>query len=268
VILTARLLRDRRASTLWWALGLAVTVALVAISYSTVQGQTELDQSIEDLPESVKVLLGVGENLSLTSPAGYLNSQLFANLLPILLTIYGVGVGAQVIAGNEATGRLELLLAHPVSRRRVAVERAVGMVTLLAAPALTCWVVLAVLVPLNDLSVGAGPLSAAVASSALLALVHTAIAFGIGAWTGRRGVAIAVAASITAGGFLVQSLASLSDTLRPLRWLSPWQWFLDRPAIVEGWNGAARPAMACIAVTLVVMAAGIARFERRDLGFG
>lgn len=268
MILTSRLLRDRRTSTLWWSAGLVVTVVLVAVSFSTVEGQSEFDESIEDLPESVRVLLGVGDGLSISSPEGYLNSQLFANLLPILLTVFGVGLGAAILAGDEGTGRLELLMAHPISRRRVALERVAGMLALMVGLTAAAAIVLAVLAPSNGLDVGADAFTAAFASSFALALLHASIAFGVGAWTGRRGLAIAVGAAMTVGGFLLQSLASLSDVLRPLRWLSPWQWFLDQPSVVDGWSVTALPALVCVAASAFAIGAGIWRFERRDLGFG
>lgn len=265
MIIARRLIRDRRVSTAWWALGIVAAVVLVVLSYSTVAGDSALDESFDDIPESLRVLLGVdGETLSLTSPAGYLNSQLFANFLPLLLIVFGIGIGAAVIAGEEGKGRLELLLGQAVSRRRVALERLLGAVGLLFG--LTILAGLAVLLtPAPDLDVGLGPASAATASSFLLALFHLVVAYAVGAYSGRSGVAIGIAAAVAASGFLVQSLVALSDTLRPLRWLSPWQWFTDDPPIVHGWSALVAPGLAILVICALLVAAGVARFERRDI---
>ncbi len=263
------LVADRRRSLAWWTGSLVVVVALVALSYTTVAGEQALEDSFGDLPESVRVLLGVDDGaLSLTAPAGYLNSQLFANFLPILLTVFAIGLGARAVAGDESDGTLELVLSHPVARSRLALERALAGVAMVVGLGVVAAATLVATAPLVDLDVGVGPMTAATATSVLLAVLHGAVAFGAGAATGRRGVAIAAGAGLTGAGFLVQSLATLADALRPLRWLSPWQWFLDDPAIVGGWSAVVVPGLAAVAAATLVGVAGTIRFARRDLGHG
>ena len=115
----AKALWRRRISLIWWSLGLVLAVALVAIAYPTFRGNTELDKTFGTLPPSVQALLGLDPTNTLTSPAGYLNSQFYANLLPIILLVYSIGISSWAIAGDEAGGTLELLLANPVSRMRL-----------------------------------------------------------------------------------------------------------------------------------------------------
>jgi ABC-2 type transport system permease protein len=57
------------------------------------------------------------------SPTGYLQGTLFALLGPLLAVMMAVAAGARAIAGDEEAGTLELLLAHPVSRTRLLLER-------------------------------------------------------------------------------------------------------------------------------------------------
>ena len=267
MMLLTTTLRDRRRSWLWWAVALALTTALVVLSYSTIEGQTELEESLADIPESIKVLMGIDEELTLTSPGGYLNSQLFANMLPLLLTIFGIGIAARVIAGEEGAGRLELLLAHPVSRQRVILERGVAAGVLLKGLGLVTIAALLAVAPSVGLDgVGAADLVAAATGSLLLALLHSSVTFGVGAWTGKRGLAIAAGAAVTTAGVLVQSLANVSDGLRPLRWLSPWHWFADARPVVDGFGPLLGPAVATIVVSAVVVGLGAWRFTTRDIG--
>ena len=70
----------------------------------------------EDLPDRSEHSSSDGE-LDLASPAGYLNSQIYALLAPLLLLIFSIGGGAGAVAGEEERGTLDLLLAHPVRRR-------------------------------------------------------------------------------------------------------------------------------------------------------
>jgi ABC-2 type transport system permease protein len=260
-------LRDRRRALIWWVIALLLTTVMIASSYGAIEGQTSLDESFDEMPESLKVLLGIDEELTLTSPAGYLNSQWFANFFPILLSIYGIGLAARLLAGEEGDGRLEVLLAYPVARRRVLRDRGLAVVTLLTVVFVLPSVALVALAPAFDLDgIGLRALSAASVSSFALALLHSAVTYAVGAWTGRRGVAIAVGAAVTGGGFLLQSLASISETLRPVRWLSPWYWFVDARPIVDGWGAMVVPMVITLALCAAVIALGTWRFDTRDIG--
>lgn len=260
-------LRDRRRAWVWWSVALALTIALIVFSYGAIEGQVELERSLADIPDSFKVLMGIDEELTLTSPGGYLNSQWFANMLPLLLTIYGIGVAARVLAGEEGAGRLELLLAHPVARVRVLGERGLAAALLLIALAGASTVALLVTAPAGGLDgLHADGLLAASVSSLLLGLLHSSVTFGVGAWNGNRGAAIAAGSAVTAGGFLVQSLANVSAVLHGLRWLSPWQWFLDARPIVDGFGQMLVPTLGTLALSGAFVAAGAWRFRTRDIG--
>ena len=133
MIIAARFERDRRVANLAWAAGIVAVVALTASLWPSIEGSDSFDDVIDDLPDSVKALIGAQAGVSLGTPAGYLNARVFATLLPVLLTVYGIGVGARAIAGGEQDGTLELILTNPVSRVRVATERAVRVTAFLAA---------------------------------------------------------------------------------------------------------------------------------------
>lgn len=260
-------IRDRRRAWIWWTVALVFTALLIVASFGAIEGQEELNRTFEDMPDSLRVLMGIDEDMLLTSPAGYLNSQWFANMFPILLSIYGIGAASRLLAGEENAGRLELLLAHPVPRRRVLTDRWWAITLLLAGLFLLPSLVLAALAPAFDVrGISLAGWTAASASTLLLALLHTAVTYGVGAWTGSRGVAIAAGSALTGGGFLLQSLANISETLRPVRWLTPWQWYYDARPILDGWGPMVLPALGTLALTAAAVAIGAWRFEQRDIG--
>jgi ABC-2 type transport system permease protein len=259
--------RDRRRAWIWWTVALVATAFLIAASFGAIEGQEELNATFEDMPDSVRVLMGIDAEMSLTSPAGYLNSQWFANMFPILLSIYGVGIAARLIAGEENAGRLELLLAHPVTRRRVLVQRGLAALALLVVLGVLSSLALVALAPAFGLhEVGFGALTAASTSCVLLGALHGAVAYGVGAWTGRRGIALAAGSALMGGGFLVQSLASISEALHPVRWLSPVFWFVDARPVVDGWGPMLVPSLLAVGVSAVAVGLGAWRFDRRDIG--
>jgi ABC-2 type transport system permease protein len=257
--------RRRRTSLLWWSLGLVGVVGLLAVAYPTVRDNHELDKTFAGLPPEVQGLFGLGGQTTLTSPVGYLNSQFFANLLPVMLLVFAVGVAAWAIGGDEAAGTLELLLANPISRARVAAERAGALLPLLAALTAVCAAALIAMAPAVGLDQGlpAEHLLAASVAYALLALVYAAVAFAVGAATGSRPVAVATASAAAVAGFVVQGLARQVPALRPIRAASPWHWLLASDPLQDGlaWRSWVLPLAAAVVLVLL----GTIRFQHRDL---
>ena len=77
-------------------------------------------ESVQNFPEAMREAFHLDD---LTSAAGYLQSSVFGLILPLLALFYGAATGARVTAGDEESGTLDLLLAHPVTRTRLILQR-------------------------------------------------------------------------------------------------------------------------------------------------
>lgn len=261
----ARFLKDRRRSTLWWLFGTVLGVALTVLFYPSIEGQESFDEVTEQMPDAVAELFGLDGAFSMSSPEGFLQSQLIATTLPILLVVFGIAIGARAIGGSEEDGSLELLLANPVTRRRVLLER-YGTVVLLHVVLLgtsaVATLVCGVAVGATD-GIPLAWLAAAFVAVLLLGLLHATIAFAVGAATGRRGRAIAVAAAVAVAGYLVEGLAQAAEPLEPVQAVSPFHWLLERNMLGEGiaWQSISLP----LVVTVALLVVSVPLFERRDL---
>lgn len=265
MIVAARLITDRRRSLLWWALGMVGLVLFTVSLYPSVKDQQSIDDLIKDLPDTVRTMVGYQVDIPLTSPAGFVNARLFATVAPVVVLVFGIGAGTRAIGGAEEDGTLEQLLAQPVSRDRVAVERYLATIALLAAVVALFTVALLALAPLFGALDGIPVTHVLGACTAVyaLALLHTTLAYTVGAITGRRGPAIAVTAAVAVSGYLIQSLLATTGTARPLRDLSPWHWYLQHNMLADGVDPAA--LWLPLIISVAVFIAGWARFRRRDL---
>lgn len=125
--------------------------ALLAVAYPTTRGNHELDSTLPTC-RPAQALLGLSGGILLTTLAGYLDSQLFANILPVMPFVFAIGLTAWTVAGDEAAGRLELLLANPVSRVRLALARFAALLCLLTVLAGVCVLALDALAPSTGLN--------------------------------------------------------------------------------------------------------------------
>jgi len=258
-------LRRRRTSLIWWAVGVAAMAGLLAVAYPTVRDNNELDKTFANLPSGVEALLGLSGGNTLTSPTGYLNSQFYANILPVMLLVFGIGVAAWTIAGAETAGTLELLLANPISRIRVALARFGAMVALLATLAAACILALVTLGPPYGLtrSLSIAHIVAATVAATLLALTFAVVAFAVGAATGSRPAALGAAAALAVAGYVLQGLAGQVKALRVTQAVNPWHWLIDSDPLRHGlaWHTWLPPVISIAILT----ALSLPRLARRDL---
>ena len=257
-----QVLRERRRSLVWWGLGISALVALNVAFYPSIRDSSGLADYAKDLPEAVRALFAGGE-LDLTSATGYLNSQVFALMAPMVLVIFAIGAGAGAIAGEEERGELDLLLAQPVDRGALVLERFFALVLLIVALAVALLATVAIGAELVDLEIGLDKVLAATVGVALLSILFATVALAVGAIHRGRGLAIAIASALAIGGWILDGLAQGIDALDPWRPLSPYYHALGTNPLRDG------PAWAdwalLVAMTGACLAAAVVGLRRRDI---
>ncbi len=255
-------LRERSRSLLWWSVGVGALVGLTVAFYPSVRDDTAIDDYVKNLPDSVRGLFAGGE-LDISSPAGYLNSQIYALIAPLVFLIFAVGAGSDAVAGEEERGTLDFLLAQPLRRRDFVGQRFLAVGILVAAFS----VVLLAAVELSslavDLEISIGKLVAASVSVGLLALLFGTVALAAGSVKPGRSRAIAVAAGLAVASWLLDGLGQAVNALEPWRRLSPFYQVIGRNPLREGalWTGWGILA----AATIVLVAVAVVGLNRRDL---
>lgn len=255
--------RDQGRALLWWGLGLVATAAMYAAFYPSIVDNAEvLTEYLESFPEALRNAF-FGSDADFVSPGGYLHTELFGFFGPLLLLIYTIGAGARAIAGEEEQRTLDVLLSTPVSRRRVLVDKAVALAVGAAVLALVLWVALVLLGPPFDLTPGIWNVAAAVTATFLLAIAFGGLALAIGAWTGRRALAIGLASGVAGATYLFDVLAASVDAVAWLQKLSPFYYYDANVPVKSGLD----PLYAAVLLGIAVagFAVALVGFERRDL---
>ncbi len=254
------LLREAKGGIIGWSIGLGVLILLIAASYPAVRGQTDLDDLLAEYADSLGGLLG--DCTTLTDYACYMDTQILA-FLPVMLGIFGVAHAARILAGAEESGRLDILLSTPVSRRRLVANHLLVLVTAQAIVA----AVVGVLMMLAALALGETDQVAAsvlVGLNALPAsLVATMLAYLLAAFVHRRSIALAGGTAFVLGSYFIGGLAPLSETLEPMKWLSVTHYYQQSQPMRAGLDLAYYVIMLPLAGLLGVLA--MWRFEGKDI---
>ncbi|MBI4259487.1 MAG: ABC transporter permease subunit [Actinobacteria bacterium] len=257
-----RSLREQRRATAWWAIGLFGLAAMYASFWPSIrESADQFAEYMENLPEAVRALFG-GE-LDIGTPEGYMNAELFALMGPLLFTVVAVGAGARAIAGEEDRGTLDLLLSTPVARWRLVVDSFGAMAAQVALLGVVLWAGAAGGSAVMGMDLSPLRLAQATLLTSLVGLVFGSTALLAGAATGRRGVAIGVAAALAVVTYALQALAVAVSALEPYRVLSPFHHSQAGQPLVSGLAAGHTAVLA--AVPLVLIGVAVWAFERRDV---
>jgi beta-exotoxin I transport system permease protein len=260
--LTRRGVADHRAALAGWCLGAVAYVALIAAIYPSLQGSASLDKLVESYPDALKSLFGISGGGSLSSGAGFLDAELFSFMLPLLVLVLAIGSGVRTFAGEEDAGRLEVVLAYPVRRRAAVLAKGAAVGAEVVAVCACSGLAIGILDPIFGLELSVAHVAQAVLGLALLGLLFGWLALGVGAATGRRGLAVALPAGLAAGSYLVSGLHSLAGWLDPFRFLSAF-WWIGASPLQNGIRGVGALVVALAAVAALVL--GAVLVGRRDL---
>lgn len=253
----ARVLRDHRRAFVAWLVALAA-ITVFYMSFWPTMGQAMLE-AIEGMPEGLTTALGYDR---IGTAAGYLEAVVYGLLGPILLLVYGIGLGVRLTAGQEEDGTLELDLTAPVARGRIYGERLAAVWLLLVG--LVVGVTVAVLVsdPVFGLDLDLANVVATSFGLTLLVGAFATLGFAAGAATGRRSVALGAVAGLAVVGYVFRGVANAAG-VDALAAVSPFSWFLAPDPLANGFDLASTLKLASI--TAVAAPLGLWRFRQRDL---
>lgn len=252
----------RRWSTMWWSVAVAGFIFVNMVFYPTFKDQAaELEKSFADLPDAALQLFGGSADFF--SPVGFLNSQIFFLMLPLMLTILAISLGSSLIAREEQDKTLELLLARSISRGRLLGAKALAGTLILSAVALAGIIVTIICAKIFGVDVGTVSILVAGLSCWLLALSTGAIAYLLTSTGRARSAALGIAALVGIGGYLISSLAGTVDWLKVPAKLFPFHYYQPE-AILNGIYDWVYLLFPVAVIALCAVGAHLA-FRRRDI---
>jgi len=255
-VFTGALRENRRRITLWF-------VAMFSLCAMYIAWYPLMRDAGKDLVESLPsdIITAMNWEDIVTVP-GYLTSTIFGLIAPALGSVFAIGLGAKILAGEEEDGTLELEMTAPVSRRSLLLQRVAALWagSLVVAAAVGAAAVVMVLV--LDLDVPLGNILAGTVGLLLLVTGFGTVAFATGAVTGRRGIALAVGAALAVISYAFNSMGPILEA----NWMldvSPFAWFLEPRPLFDGFDVWSIAALAGLSIVAAVAAA--IGYERRNL---
>lgn len=253
---------QRRVSTIWWSIGMFGMIFINMIFYPSFKNDAaELQKTFEQLPDAAVQLFGGSTDFF--SPIGFLNSQIFFMLLPLLLGILAIGLGNSLLGREEQDLSIENLLARPLTRTKLLIAKALAGVLILSIVCAVGLITTLASARLVDLDVAASNIIVATLVCYLFALSLGAIAFLFTASGRARSASLGVTAFIGLGGYIISSLAGTVDWLGSIAKIFPFHYY-DPETILRGgfdWGG----PIFFTSLTAACAVLAYISFRRRDI---
>jgi ABC-2 type transport system permease protein len=253
----------RRWSIFWWSLGVAVYMALVIAVYPSFRNQSAaLNNSINQIPQSVKSLISDTDNLF--SPIGYLSSNAYYLMMPIIFGVLGIGLGSSLLAKDEQEHTLELILSRPVSRGAVLAGRAFAGLAIILAVAATTSVATILFAWFAKLGISDLNLVETTGMAALLTLIFASLVFAMTAFgKSARIMSTGLPTLLLIASYLFTSLSGTVDWLKWPSRLLPYHYY--HPAQILSGDASWREALGMTIAILFFGALSYIGFRRRDI---
>jgi ABC-2 type transport system permease protein len=267
-----RLAGSARTSSIWiktaseYQVHLVITAASMFLVMGVLMGPmyaaipAETFEAFANFPETMLALFGGGD---IATPEGWYQLETFGMMAPIAVMVVAIAIGAGALAGEEASRTMGLLLANPIRRSKIVLEKGWTMVfySFLVGFATFTGVTLGSI--LGDMGMDVGNIAATCLLQSLVGLVFGALALALSAGTGQKSVAVfgAVGAGIVM--HLFNSLASLNEAIAGWAKWSPFYYYLGNDPLNNGMDWSNAAILTGLSIVLVGLSAVL--FKRRDI---
>lgn len=213
-----------RGQILGWGLGLGLYGLMIVPMYETFAAQgDQFQQMISSYPPEFLAFFGATVNSMLT-PDGFLGMYAFS-MLPIIIGIFAILAGSDLVRSDEERGRLDLIIAHPVGRSSFFMGRTLGVVAAASTIHLLGWLGFSLLLGGSSLGLGWGQMIVPFLTLLVQTLFYVALALMLSMLLPSRNLAAVISGAVMVTSYLVSSLAFMDESMEALAKLMPYHYF-------------------------------------------
>ena len=249
-------LYQRRHMAAGWFIGITAIVLLTMSVYNSFSDGA-IGDSLQSLPPALQKL--AGDALSFKTIGGYIDQQIFALRVPVMLTILSIAVFVGLSGGEEEKGLVESQLALTISRTKLLFQKLATGLTVVVLASFGSLLGIRIGLWLIGRDYNVFNVMPYLLSCLLVAIGYGLVGFMVSSVSGRRGLALGAASGLAFLGFLINSMASSVSLFATLDHATLFHYYHT----AGGYHWASLALLA--AVCLVLVGISWAVFSRRDI---
>lgn len=253
-----------RGQILGWGMGIAALGLIIVPFYKVFMGEQEdFLKMVENYPPEFLAFFG-GNAASLMTPEGFLGMYGFS-MLPVIIGIFAVIAGSGLLANDEESGRLDLILAHPVGRTRLFWGRTLAYSAALAGICAVGWLGFSMLLNGSGMGITWGEMALPFLPVFAQGLVYGSFALLLSMLMPSRSIAAMVSGLTMVSSYFLTSMSAINENLATIAQFLPYDYFQSGDAI----NGLkAEPLLGIVGVSTLMAGLTWLLFLRRDIRLG
>jgi len=225
---------------------------------------TLMDESLarlsDQFPETLLALFGGGD---MSTPEGFFQIEIFGLMAPIAVMVVAVAIGARALAGEEENHTMGLLLANPVRRSKIVLEKAWAMVVYAFVVGFAIFASVTIGSLLGGLGMNLGDVAATSLLVTLVGLVFGSLSLALSAGTGQVRIALYGAVGAALIFYVLNAFLQLDANLGEWARVSPFYYYLGSDPLLEGMHWGHGALLGGLSVSLIGLAVWL--FSKRDL---
>jgi ABC-2 type transport system permease protein len=254
-------LRDVRVAILGWGIGTGLLVYIVLAAFPSLVTTPQARASLVALAQGFAWL---AQPIAVDTPGGYATFKYGPTIL--IIALWGISIGSRILRGEEERGSLDVLLAVPENRVRVALEKVAAIWTAL----LGMGVLIAILVFAGGRNVHASFMLGDSLLFALNLMLAAALFMGIALllsqFTQERGTAAGITGILLLVAVILDMVHRIIPNTERISQLSPVYYYNLSKPLVPGYGANAVGLLVLSAMVLVSTSAAVWFFKARDVG--
>jgi ABC-2 type transport system permease protein len=216
--------------------------------------------AFEQLPDVLVAMIGGAD---FATAEGFFQAEIFSITAPIAIGVVTIVMGARALAGEERQRTMGLLLASPITRRRVVLEKFGAIVVHASVVGVGTFVGTWAGIAIAGVELSLGGVAAASVLLVCFGIFLGALSLALSAASGIAAVATYGTVGIGLVSYFAWAFLPVNERLADWAQLSPFHYFLGSEPLVNGlaWGDAA----ILLGLSLIVVGISLPFFDRRDL---
>ncbi|MEN9687627.1 MAG: hypothetical protein RL381_639, partial [Actinomycetota bacterium] len=215
-----------------WAAVLVVMNSIELSVYPTMAKSNDaLGSFMDSFPDFFKKMFRMEDYFS---GPGFLNTELFSLIIPMVMIGVGLAWGAGATADDEERGTADLLFTLPIKRSTILWSRLIAMISALALLSIVNFINLAIGARIVDMTLVSSHLAFASLGCFLVGVLFASIGAFLGALTGKRSTSLGIGAGLAVLFYVFYTLTAIVERFDFIKPINPFQWLIDANQLMDG----------------------------------